>query len=72
MVTGKSHWVYLENFVRALLDRKHEVTCITNVPMSGPKSENYTEILIDPPLDMDTFRKFSILPTFCYNAKITL
>lgn len=46
---GKSHWNYMTVFVQDLLNRGHEITCITNMAMPDPKPKNYTEILIDPP-----------------------
>lgn len=55
---GKSHWVLMETIIEALLDRHHEVTTITNFKWNGPKPANYTEILIDPPFDMETFSEW--------------
>lgn len=46
---GKSHWIYMKVFINELINRGHEVTCITNFPMAKYKLDNYTEILIDPP-----------------------
>lgn len=57
---AKSHWLFLQSFVRALLDRGHYVTCITSTPFDGPNKTRYTEVLIDPPLDMETLRKTHI------------
>ena len=54
---AKSHWLFLENFVKALLERKHEVTCITSITLSGVHPVNYTEILIKPALEFETFSK---------------
>lgn len=54
---GKSHWIYLQNFVRALLNRGHEVTFLTSIPLDDIKSSNYTQILIDPPLDLAALSK---------------
>lgn len=51
----ESHWIYLRNFVHELLKRNHEVTCITNFSLDGPKPENYTEILIQEPYMAGTF-----------------
>lgn len=51
-ISGKSHWVYAENFVESLLEHGHEVTCITNYEFRGKtKFENYTEIKIEHPFD---------------------
>lgn len=49
---AKSHIIYLQNFVRALIDRGHEVTFVTSIPLTDIKVSNYTEVLIDPPLDL--------------------
>lgn len=49
---GISHWNYMKVFINELTDRGHEVTCITNIPMGKDKPVNYTEILIDPPLEI--------------------
>lgn len=56
-VSGKSHWLYMENFVKEFVHRKHEVTCITPFKLSGPKLENYTEILADPPFNIHSLSK---------------
>lgn len=53
-ISGKSHWVYAENFVEALLERGHEVTAITNYAFRGKSHSNYTEVIIDPPYDYTT------------------
>lgn len=53
-ISGKSHWVYGQNFVDALLDRGHEVTCITSNTYIGSKPNNYTEVLVDPPFNYAT------------------
>lgn len=57
-INGKSHWNYMESFVKALIDRGHQVTCITSIKLSGPKPDNYTEILIDPPFNMQNISKY--------------
>lgn len=54
---AKSHWLFLENFVKALLERQHEVTCITSNSMTGTKPANYTEVLIKPALDFESISK---------------
>lgn len=54
---ARSHWLYLQSFVKELLHRGHHVTCITSTPFDGPNKANYTEIRIDPPLNMETLRK---------------
>lgn len=54
---AKSHWILMESIIEALLDRQHHVTTITNFPWNHPKPANYTEILIDPPLDFESYSK---------------
>lgn len=54
---AKSHWLFLENFVKALLERQHEVTCVTSNSLTGTHLTNYTEILIEPALDFETISK---------------
>lgn len=54
---AKSHWLFLQRFVSALLDRGHHVTCITSTPYDGLNKANYTEILVDPPLNMELLRE---------------
>lgn len=54
---AKSHWLFLENFVKALLQRQHEVTCITSISLTGAQPTNYTEVLIEPPLDFESISK---------------
>lgn len=49
---GTSHWNYMKVFISELIDRGHELTCITNIPMGKHKPANYTEILINPPYEL--------------------
>lgn len=51
-MNGKSHFLYVSTFVHALLNRGHEVTYLTSNTLSHLKLANYTEVLIDPPLDL--------------------
>lgn len=51
-MNGKSHFLYTSTFVRALLNRGHEVTYLTSISMNEPNHVNYTEVLIDPPQNM--------------------
>lgn len=51
-LNGKSHWMFMQHIIKALLDRHHEVTVVTSITWTGIKPDNYTEILIDPPLDI--------------------
>lgn len=50
-LNAKSHFFFMESFVRALLERKHHVTFLTGTSMQHLKLANYTEILVDPPFD---------------------
>lgn len=54
---GVSHWLFLSHFIRQLDSRGHAVTAITGIPLAGKISSNYTEILIDPPFDLEGGRK---------------
>lgn len=54
---GPSHWILLQNFVKELVNRDHEVTAIVNTPITNFKSSNYTEILISPSFDLTTICK---------------
>lgn len=49
---GPSHWFLLQNFIKELVNRGHEVTAIVNKEINNFSSPNYTEILIDPPYDL--------------------
>ena len=46
-----SHWLWLDHFVREMLDRGHQVTALTNFATKTPHA-NYTELIIDPPYDL--------------------
>lgn len=70
-LNGKSHWMYLQTFIEAILDRGHEVTCITSITFNGPKSENYTEVLIDPPLDLNVVSKDFKMIFLCFSCNLT-
>lgn len=56
---GKSHFLYMQSFVLALIDRGHEVTFLTSQSINHIKLKNYTEILIDPPFDIHSLCKFN-------------
>lgn len=56
-MNGKSHMNYMQVLIRELIIQNHEVSCITSIPLSGTKPNNYTEILIDPPFNMDRMGK---------------
>lgn len=36
-VNGKSHWLFMQHIIKALLDRHHEVTVVTSLTWSGAK-----------------------------------
>ncbi|KAG4077629.1 hypothetical protein HA402_008889 [Bradysia odoriphaga] len=52
-INGKSHWLFMQDFIKALLDRHHEVTTLTPITWNGVRPDNYTEVLIDPPLNIE-------------------
>lgn len=73
----------MQHIIKALLDRQHELTVITARTWDGVKPVNYTEVLIDPPLDLDTlfpqsqvfaaqsgdvFSNFIMMPMLGYGA----
>lgn len=62
----------METIIEALLDRHHHVTTITNFQWNGPKPENYTEILIDPPLDFEKHSEKSLWTQFCLQILLQL
>lgn len=47
-----SHWLWLDHFVQELLARGHHVTALTSFRTKAPASSNYTELIIDPPADL--------------------
>ena len=51
-INGHSHWNYLKIFIRELINREYDVTCITSIRMNDKSLSNYTEILIDPPFNL--------------------
>lgn len=51
-MNGKSHFLYVSSFVKALQGRGHEVTFLTSNSLMHLKLANYSEVLIDPPLDL--------------------
>lgn len=57
---GKSHFLYMQSFVKALLKRGHDVTFITSQSMSNLNLANYTEVLIDPPFDLHSLCEFKM------------
>lgn len=44
-------WFFTQNVMKTLLKRHHEVTCITPMSWLDAKNLNYTEILMDQPMD---------------------
>lgn len=51
-LNGQSNWLFSRNVIKALLNRHHDVTCITPITWPDPKPDNYTEILALPPVDL--------------------
>lgn len=51
-LNGQSNWLFSQNVIKAILNRHHEVTCITPLTWPDPKPVNYTEILASPPIDL--------------------
>lgn len=54
-----SHWLWLEHFLRDLLQRGHHVTAVCNHPTTHPHP-NLTEIIIDPKFDIPYYCKLNI------------
>lgn len=52
-INGQSHWNYLKFFIKELIGRGFDVTCITSIAMNDTQLSNYTEVLIDPPFIME-------------------
>lgn len=50
-MSGKSHFLYMQSFVKAFIARGHDVTFLTSYSLKNEKLANYTEVLIDPPFD---------------------
>lgn len=59
---GPSHLMFLEHFVTELDRRGHSVTYATAAPVKQKLSANYTEVLIDPPLDVSLLGELSEMP----------
>lgn len=59
----------MESIIEALLYRQHQVTTITHFQWKGPQPENYTEILIDPPLDFESLSKLLFKNQFSISNK---
>lgn len=64
-MNGKSHFLYMSSFVKAAVERGHEVTFLTSNSLNDLNLANYTEVLVDPPLDLAAnskyFIKFNVL-----------
>ncbi|XP_031639549.1 UDP-glucuronosyltransferase 2B1-like [Contarinia nasturtii] len=56
-MNGKSHFLYISSFVKALIGRGHEVTFLTSNSLRNLNLPNYTEVLVDPPLEMSAMVK---------------
>ncbi|XP_031622937.1 UDP-glucuronosyltransferase 1-9-like [Contarinia nasturtii] len=52
-IDAYSHWIFMQNIIQALLNKNHEITVVTAKTWNGVKPTNYTEVLIDPPLDSE-------------------
>ncbi|XP_031627056.1 UDP-glucuronosyltransferase 2B20-like [Contarinia nasturtii] len=50
----KSHFLFMSEFVKTLVDRQHEVTYLTSNSLKHLNLPNYTEVLIEPPFDMES------------------
>lgn len=48
-------------FVDELVNRGNEITCITSISMGKHKLGNYTEILIDPPFELQSLGELNRL-----------
>lgn len=55
---GTSHFLFMSEFVKALIDRGHEVTFLTIFSLNHLNLKNYTEISINIPIYPDTESKF--------------
>lgn len=51
-MNGKSHFLFMSSFVKELLNRGHEVTYLTSITLKHLNLANYTEILVEPALDL--------------------
>lgn len=65
---AKSHWNFLKVFIRELIGRGYDVTCMTSISMNDKNLSNYTEILIDPPIPLGSIG--SILNYFSKNLNL--
>lgn len=66
---GQNHWLFAQKLIKALLNRHHEVTCIT--PLTWPTSApvNYTEILVHPQIDLEPiFPQTKVFQAKCESA----
>lgn len=54
--TEENNWNYMQIFIDKLMNRGHEITCITSQTATHlfQVHRNYTEILIDPPFKVDS------------------
>lgn len=63
-ILGTSHFLFMSEFVKALLDRGHEVTFITIFSLNHLNLTNYTEISINIQNRSDTESKCQLLYDF--------
>lgn len=54
-----SHWMWLDHFVREMLNRGHHVTALTNFQTKAPHA-NYTELIIDPEYNLYPVCEYSV------------
>lgn len=54
---AKSHVLYMQSFIKAVIDRGHEVTYVTSQSLNHMNLTNYTEVLIDPPFEFFSLSK---------------
>ncbi|KAL5280357.1 UGT2A1.2 family protein [Megaselia abdita] len=60
---GLSHWLFMVRFIDELLERGHHLTVVTSHPREGAMNENYTEVLINPIYDFQSFNSKDIFRT---------
>lgn len=56
-MNGMSHTLFMSSFVQTLISRGHRVTFLTSNSLKHLNLANYTEILVDPPLDLVALSK---------------
>ncbi|XP_031631803.1 UDP-glucuronosyltransferase 1-10-like [Contarinia nasturtii] len=51
-LNAQNHWQFSQRIIKTLLNRHHEVTCITSLPWPESMPINYTEVLVELPLNL--------------------